>query len=154
METFFNDVTVLTMCSHQGKDCTGSWCDNWTQAVNCDPSCKIKGTACANNKYRAVRPSHEVAEIKGTDKRGYGVFATTAFDSGQVVMECLGELITAEEGAKKRSDYAEAGKLVAYNLQVRDSSSTASNETPREAGECDPEYMGNHARSLQFEPRP
>jgi [histone H3]-lysine36 N-trimethyltransferase len=75
---------------------------------------------CQNQRLTRQQWAHVVIAEAG--RRGLGVRATTAIEAGSLVLEYVGEVISAETTEKRQRKYLQAGQRHMYIMAVGDGS--------------------------------
>lgn len=81
----------------------GDDCLNRMLLIECGPRCNV-GDRCTNKRFQR----HENADctIFKTEKKGYGLIASSYIPAGVFIMEYVGEVLNSKQFEKRASDYS------------------------------------------------
>lgn len=81
----------------------GDDCLNRMLLIECSPKC-IVGDRCTNRRFQ--KHENSACNIFKTEKKGYGLIATSFIPAGQFIMEYVGEVLNSKQFEKRANDYS------------------------------------------------
>lgn len=97
------ECTLTPAQAAAGVSGCGSECLNRVMCIECDPDCQL-GELCGNQRFQKYKNARCAVFI--TEKKGYGVFASTLIPKNTFIMEFVGEVVTMTEFKKRSKEYA------------------------------------------------
>lgn len=95
---------VLTKAQvKRGERGCGTDCLNHQMSIECNKDCKL-GPLCGNQRIQNFENAKCTIFI--TEKKGYGLFASTIIPAGTFIMEFVGEVVSMAEFKKRSREYA------------------------------------------------
>lgn len=86
-----------------GQRGCGENCLNVQTSTECDKNCKL-GKLCGNQRFRNFENARCTVFI--TEKKGFGLFASTDIPQNTFIMEFVGEVVGTKEFEKRTKEYA------------------------------------------------
>lgn len=83
-------------------DC-GESCFNRMLLIECSPKCAV-GNRCTNQRFQ--KHENSSCNIFKTEKKGYGLIATSDIPAGAFIMEYVGEVLNSEQFEKRANYYS------------------------------------------------
>lgn len=87
----------------RGEMGCGDDCLNRMLLIECGPKC-IVGERCTNHRFQ--KHENSACNIFKTEKKGYGLIATSFIPAGQFIMEYVGEVLNSKQFEKRANDYS------------------------------------------------
>lgn len=81
----------------------GDDCLNRMLLIECSPKC-IVGDRCTNRRFQ--KHQNSACNIFKTEKKGYGLIATSYIPAGVFIMEYVGEVLNSKQFEKRANDYS------------------------------------------------
>ncbi|XP_031639899.1 uncharacterized protein LOC116351884 isoform X2 [Contarinia nasturtii] len=81
----------------------GDDCLNRMLLIECGPKC-IVGDRCTNRRFQ--KHENSPCNIFKTEKKGYGLIATSYIPAGVFIMEYVGEVLNSKQFEKRANDYS------------------------------------------------
>ena len=99
----------------QGKFGCGMNCLNRILNIECGPQCQ-NGDRCTNKCFQ----EHQSADcyVSKTEKKGYGVFATSFIPSGRFLMEYVGEVLNTKQFQRRCNEYSRSKNVHFYFMSL------------------------------------
>lgn len=87
----------------RGEMGCGDDCLNRMLLIECSPKC-IVGDRCTNRRFQ--KHQNSPCNIFKTEKKGYGLIATSFIPAGVFIMEYVGEVLNSKQFEKRANDYS------------------------------------------------
>lgn len=87
----------------RGEMGCGDDCLNRMLLIECGPKCVV-GDRCTNRRFQ--KHENSACTIFKTEKKGYGLIATSYIPAGVFIMEYVGEVLNSKQFEKRASDYS------------------------------------------------
>lgn len=87
----------------RGERGCGDDCLNRMLLIECSPKCTI-GDRCTNRRFQ--KHENSPCNIFKTEKKGYGLIATSYIPAGSFIMEYVGEVLNSKQFEKRANDYS------------------------------------------------
>ncbi|XP_055314214.1 probable histone-lysine N-methyltransferase CG1716 isoform X2 [Sitodiplosis mosellana] len=87
----------------RGEMGCGDDCLNRMLLIECGPKCVV-GDRCTNRRFQ--KHANSACTIFKTEKKGYGLIATSYIPAGVFIMEYVGEVLNSKQFEKRASDYS------------------------------------------------
>lgn len=87
----------------RGEMGCGDDCLNRMLLIECGPKCVV-GDRCTNRRFQ--KHENSPCTIFKTEKKGYGLIATSYIPAGVFIMEYVGEVLNSKQFEKRASDYS------------------------------------------------
>lgn len=81
----------------------GDDCLNRMLLIECGPKCVV-GDRCTNRRFQ--KHENSPCNIFKTEKKGYGLIATSYIPAGVFIMEYVGEVLNSKQFEKRANDYS------------------------------------------------
>lgn len=89
--------------TERGEMGCGDDCLNRMLLIECSPKCTV-GDRCTNRRFQ--KHENSPCNIFKTEKKGYGLIATSYIPAGAFIMEYVGEVLNSKQFEKRASDYS------------------------------------------------
>lgn len=97
------DCFLTQLEIERGELGCGDDCLNRMLLIECSPKC-IVGDRCTNRRFQ--KHENSACNIFKTEKKGYGLIATSFIPAGQFIMEYVGEVLNSKQFEKRANDYS------------------------------------------------
>lgn len=89
--------------TERGEMGCGDDCLNRMLLIECGPKCVV-ADRCTNRRFQTH--DNSACNIFKTEKKGYGLIATSYISAGQFIMEYVGEVLNSKQFEKRANDYS------------------------------------------------